>query len=212
MADAATAANKPLEDQPPLGGAAEAAGKGDKAGKGVGKGAAADKDPGRPWPDKESQAAAPFRTAPLAEGRCFLREHKDPGIWVCVERGTPYEALFDPTFWSSVARSKRFQPGQTIYAQNDETSWFAELKIVECGASWARVVEWNYQTVAEMAEKHAGRAGGGDARSQHRVEWGGAIDKFRILRLSDKTVIRTGFDTDLEANRYLDDHLRRVQR
>lgn len=143
---------------------------------------------------------------PLPESRWSLREHKDPGHWVCLERGTPYEQVFEPLFWASIAGKARFQPGQTVRVINDELTVFAELVILECGRNWAIMGEFTKKTRDQLV---AGRPPAKQAIAT-RIEYAGPIDRWRVIRLSDQAVIKAGLDSEATAFAYNTDYLRRV--
>lgn len=142
---------------------------------------------------------------PLAIDRCFLREHKDPGIWICLERGTPYDKVFEPSFWANVALAKRFEPGQTITVRNDEMTVFAELIILDCGRNWATVAEYSRKTLDELTKSRPPLK----QQPRHKVEHAGPVEKWRIVR-DDNQVIRSRFDSEAQAQTYLNEYLRRL--
>ena len=200
MAEAA-AASKPPEDNagtltPPVAASAKAA-----PAKAAAKPAA---DAGRAWPDENRD---PGRLAkPLAVSRCALLEHMDPGYSVCLERGTPYEAVWEPSFWANFAMWKKIQPGQTVHVSNDEQSFFAVLKVLDCGRNWAVMGQFHFVSRDAMVRARPPLK----QRPKHIVQWAGPIDKFRVLREADNAVIKTGFDSELAATTYVADYERRL--
>ena len=82
-------------------------------------------DAGRPWPDAKDKLARP-----LASERCTSLEYKDPGHWICLETGTPYEEVFRPSFWANVIRERQMEVGQTIKVRNDEMTVFADGRAI----------------------------------------------------------------------------------
>jgi hypothetical protein len=143
---------------------------------------------------------------PLPESRWSLLEQNDPGHWVCLERGTPYESVFEPSFWANIVKRAKFAPGQTIRLVNDEMTVFAELKILECGRNWAVVGEWMRKNREDLERSRPPTKKG----AEHHIGWGGPIDKFRILRKGDNAVIRAGFESEAQARIFLDNYLRQI--
>jgi hypothetical protein len=162
-------------------------------------------------PDPQTAAAPAAQeeratlSRPLAESRWSLREHKDPGHWVCLERDTPYEKVFDPSFWANIAVRARFQPGQSVYVTNDELTVFARLIVLECGRNWVVMGEYDKKTREDLVRARPPSK----ERPRHRISHGGPIDKFRILR-DDNQVIKSGFESEAAAQAYLDNYLRLI--
>lgn len=171
-----------------------------------GKAAKADKgDAGRPFPDKETMAEPGRLAKPLPENRWSLREFRDPGHYVVLERGTPYEAVFEPSFWASIAAKAKFQPGQSLRVVNDELTIFADLVVLDCGRNWATMAEFQKRTLDELVKSRPPLK----QQQRHKVEYAGPIDKYRIIR-DDNQVIKAGFESDHQANDHLRDYLRRL--
>jgi hypothetical protein len=156
-------------------------------------------------PDKATNKP-PAGPAPLAESRWSLREFKDPGHWVCLERGTPYEAVFEPSFWANIATRAKFQPGQTVYIRNDEMTVFATLIVLDCGRNWAVMGEFERRSRAYLIKARPAPR----VKPQFRVEFGGPMDKYRILRDGDNSLIKAGFDSEASAQTYLLEHQARL--
>jgi hypothetical protein len=160
-------------------------------------------DAGSAWPDKDNMRDAGELVKPLPESRWSLLEHKDPGHWVCLERGTSYQVVFEPSFWANIA--KKFQPGQTIWLKNDELTVHAILIILDCGRNWATVGEFLCKTMDDLVKSRPPMK----MQPRHTVQFAGPIDKWRIVR-ADNQVIKAGFETQAMAEQYLQDYLRRL--
>jgi len=162
-------------------------------------------DAGRPWPDKASMDPG-VNAKPLPENRWSLLEHKDPGHWICLERGTPYEAVFEPSFWANIVMRAKLQPGQTVDVTNDEQSVFAVLKVLDCGRNWAVMGEFYFKSRDDMVKARPPLK----SRPKHVIGWGGPVDKFRVIRESDNAVIKTGFDSEAAAQTFLTGYERQL--
>lgn len=161
-------------------------------------------DPGRPWPDKSTIDSGALAKA-LPENRWQLREFRDPGHHVVLERGTRYEAVFEPSFWANIATKAKFQPGQSVRVVNDELTIFADLVILDCGRNWATMAEYYKRTLDELVKSRPPLK----QQPRHRTEFAGPIDKWRVIR-DDNQVIKAGMPSEAEANGYMLDYLRRL--
>jgi hypothetical protein len=162
-------------------------------------------DAGRAWPDKAAAADSGTLAKPLAENRWSLREFRDPGHHVVLERGTPYEAVFEPSFWANIATKAKLQPGQSVRVVNDELTLFADLVVLDCGRNWATMAEYYKRTLDELVRSRPPLR----EQQRHAVGFAGPIDKWRIVR-ADNQVIRAGFESENAAQAYLSDYLRRL--
>lgn len=174
------------------------------AAKGGSAKAAAAKDAGRAWPDQESMDAGTL-AKPLAESRWSLREFPDPGHRIVLERGTPYEAVFQPSFWANIVKRAKMQPGQSIRLLNDEMTVFADLIVLDVGTNWAVVGEYYKRSGDELLKSRPPSA----AASRYRVEFNGPLDKWRVLR-DDNQVVKAGFENKVQADQFMADHQRRL--
>lgn len=138
--------------------------------------------------------------APIGENRFQLKEHNNPGFWICVPHGTTVDDLLDPGFWANVARNVR--RNTTIEVHWDDSSRFAEVYVVDSGRNWA--------SVSLLREHVLAKAKQPVRKSNYQIAFNGPVDKFRITRLSDNSVIRAGFATERDAHLYLEDYLRKL--
>lgn len=145
-------------------------------------------------------APIPRHLVGLAFDRWALKEHRNPGNWVCVPVGTAVEDLLEPSFWANVAR--QLKPNSTIEVHWDDSSRYAELYVISAGRNWAAVTPMR---VLELAKPKLP-----DQADKHRVEFAGPVDKHRVVRITDGAVLRAGFATEREAQTFLDGYLRSV--
>lgn len=164
------------------------------------KAAENDKKPPAGKPPKEAVAER-VPLPPLGFDRWQLREHRNPGHWVCVQVGTTIEDLLVPAYWANVARN--LQPRTTIEVHWDDASQFAELYVLDAGRNWASVdvlrhkKELKRPVLAHLAE-------------QYEISFNGPVDRYRIQRLSDRAVIKAGFATEAAAHQYLAEYKRKM--
>lgn len=105
---------------------------------------------------------------------------------------TSHEDLLDPAYWSHVARD--LKPGTLIQAMPEHSEWFAEYIVLSASTNWAKLALLRFvELAAPKADVPKAPA------AAHVVNWGGSIQKFRIVRTADKEVIKAGFDTKAQA-------------
>ena len=94
-------------------------------------------------------------------------------------------------------------PTDRVEVVAEDNSWFAEVLIMSTGPNWARVKLLRHVSLVEKATK-------ADApiaeNPQFEVNYGGVSAKHRVVRLSDKSVIKDGFATKAEAVKYMQDY------
>lgn len=155
---------------------------------------------------KEEPAAAPLpaeiarAVLALKEDRWQLKEHRNPGHWICVPAGVTIEDVLQPAFWANVAR--KLKPFNTIEVHWDDAGQFAEVYCVSAGRNWA--------SVSLLRHVKLDRAVLPQQASQYQITFNGPVDRFRIMRLTDNAVIRAGFQSELEARQWLEQYLRNL--
>lgn len=180
---------------------------------------AAHKPPPLPQPEKfegeiTGRPAGAIEFDPLAKPlgmeRCRLVEHEDPGFWVCLESGTPYEEVFRPSFWANVVREKQFRVGQTIKVRNDEMTVFAELIIIEVGENrnWCRVGECYRKSIEDLVRSRPVEA----AQEEYVARHLGPIEKWSVVRKRDGSIVRGRFESQAAAEGFKRDHEKRTGR
>jgi hypothetical protein len=159
---------------------------------------AQDAPPAPPSPPQGAVPPAPF--VPLRPDRWQLREHRNPGHWICVEPGTTLEQLLEPAFWANVARHLR--PNVTVEVHWDDSSQFAELYVTSAGRNWAAVSLLRHHELARHAPV--------SQEAQFKVAWMGPVDKFAVIRLKDSAKIKAGFATEALAQAFLGQYLQQL--
>lgn len=154
-------------------------------------------------PEAKEELPAEIARAVLAlkEDRWQLKEHRNPGHWICVPAGVTIEDVLQPPFWANVARKLR--SSTTIEVHWDDASQFAEVYCVSAGRNWA--------SVSLLRHVKLERAILPQQASAYQITFNGPVDRFRIMRLSDNAVIRAGFQSEIEARQWLDQYLRNLQ-
>ena len=116
-----------------------------------------------------------------------------------VASGTKLEEVEKPEYWSHVA--SKLQPGSRIEVSPEDATWLAELYIVSCGRNWVKTCTLRFHELAESSPDEEVAA-----VAEYTIGWSGPIKKFRILRNSDKSEMKSGFTTKAEAQAWLADY------
>ena|SRR3990167_3495703 len=117
-------------------------------------------------------------------------------IWrATVPVGTPIEALKEPAYWSNIA--SLLQPNARIEVMPEDSAYLVEFIVRSAGPNWAHVEMLRSHVFVSAETVVAGAAKVFD------VTWGSPHQKFRVQRMSDKEVLRSGFNTKEEANEWL---------
>lgn len=135
----------------------------------------------------------------LTAGRCKQAEFARTLWSVFVEQNTPFENVIKPAFWAHVAAKLKALDRIEVFAEDGQ--YWAELMVLSVGKMEAKVV------VLRKIDLQAAPAPTLDL-GEYEVSWGGPHRKHRVVRKSDKEVIKDGFGTKEEAQLWLADHLK----
>lgn len=124
-------------------------------------------------------------------------------VWHVVAKGDCRpEDLTDPMYWQHV--SKLLKPYSQIEALQEDGNWWARFLVTDTADKWARVrllEKWNLRE-----EKAAPRADAA-APEEYDIQLRG-VHKQSIVRKSDGSVLKDGFQTKAEAQAFLASHVR----
>lgn len=129
----------------------------------------------------------------LHASRFFEAEGKRNTWRVFPDGSTTYEELFEANWWGLVAAKLRRYDFIEVIADND--SYFAELLVMSVGKTQAFMKELRKIdiSISEMAE----------ADESYDAKWKGPYSKWAVIRESDGTKIKDGFDTADDARAYI---------
>lgn len=137
---------------------------------------------------------------PLHPSRMQLAEHRRQ-IWHIVpEHGTALTDLLNPAYWSHISR--QMKPTDRIEVSAEDGSYFAELIVIDAGLQFAKVAVLREVKLETTESPEASAA----IMKGHKVEWSGPHTKFRVLRESDRKVLKDGFGNRSDANAWLAGH------
>ena len=147
-------------------------------------------------PETAKPKIAPKLTPDRIQGADFLRVIYaiTPAI------GTEIEHFLKPEYWAHVAA--KFRPHTRIEAISEDNTWFAELIVLSCGPNWAKVKMLRFVELVDVSTDQAAPR----ADSAYEVVWAGVKAKFRVVHKVDKTVPKEGFQTKVEAHKWLQDY------
>jgi len=127
-------------------------------------------------------------------------------LWVVTaEQGTTKKDIMTPSYWSHVAA--QFRPYDRIEVRVDDGTYFAELLILACDRTWAKVHELTFHslTTSDVSMTQAS-----EEMAEFDVKWNGPANKFIVLRKSDNEVIKKGFDDKEEAQKFLSGYMKTI--
>ena len=124
----------------------------------------------------------------------FTEARFKTNIWAMTAKaGTPYEAIKNDTaYWAHImSGGKHPQPNDIIQVHAEDMSFYAELYVVSVDTKAARVRELRYIPLDNTPLKVI--------PPEYDVEWAGPHHRWRVVRVSDKSVIEKGFASEAEA-------------
>jgi len=124
-------------------------------------------------------------------------------IWsVCAEKGTTIDEVLSPSYWSTVGPQLR--PMALIEVTTDDMAWFAQLLVLSCDRTWARVTMLMYKelTSADLTIPAA--------NDEYRVEFKGPHLKHCIIRKKDSAIIKDKIPLLADAHRDLAQYLKTI--
>lgn len=133
----------------------------------------------------------------LATDRIQLAQHVRNEWHVTPEYGTPVEALLEPQYWAHI--SSKLRPRDRIEVDAEDGSYYVELKVVDAGRLYAKVVvlrRCDFTIDAETEEQ----------APDYKIMWAGPHAKWRIVRTKDKGLVKDGLETRQAAELYLASH------
>jgi hypothetical protein len=146
----------------------------------------------------------PLPLAQLTMDRFGLLESFNPGFYHCAPKGVTIEQLLDPSYWCNYAgRLGTRGRNTTIQVHWDDSSQFAELYVFNYGRNWVSV---------GLLRHCPDLRPGAPAPKAERffVHHNGPVEQHRIVNLDTNTVLRSGFATEIDAQRFLAEHLKKL--
>lgn len=129
-----------------------------------------------------------MRPKVLSESKFALSTYATNRWSVTLEYGVPYERVFDPDFWSHVARKMRI--GDIVELHAEDTTFFAELYVVAAHRLAAKLVELRRFDLAPAVQVAADT-------SPLTVKYRGPHNRYCLMR--GENIVQSGYQTAEEA-------------
>lgn len=124
----------------------------------------------------------------LAESNFRLASYATNRWSITLPAEAPFDRMFEPDFWSNVARKMRI--GDIVEAHAEDTTWFAELYVVAAHRLAAKVTLLRKVDLAGADEI-------APVPSSLIVKYRGPANRYCIMRGNE--VVQSGFQTAEEA-------------
>lgn len=149
--------------------------------------------------EKAEEGDAARRVVPLQVTRWQLGEFMNSRHSVSPASGTPFEDLLRPEFWANITR---LAAGDIIEVRPEDQSYYAELYVMRRDRTAATVAVIREPVKLVPAFKPL------PGEVNFRVEYAGSHGKWRVLRISDKAVMRDRFESEGLARTWLTEYER----
>jgi len=160
--------------------------------------------PPQPAPKAAAPAPEKKKSQPvLMPGRMGIAEEKRNEHIVDVPVGVTLDECLDPAFWAHEA--PKLQPLDKIELRSEDGSWIAIAYVRLCERTYALLV---LDRVIDMSGERTVPA----ASFKHRVEWKTTTLKYAVIRNMDDKILQSGFGTKAEADRWLIEYERNMER
>lgn len=137
--------------------------------------------------------------APSITRSCFaLRASKNNEHQGIAARGVTRERLLQSEYWAVIADT--LLPFDIIYIIGEARDFFASYLVIECGRSYASVVELSWHPLPVLLVSQD------SLPSNHRIQFQGPDEKYAVIRNSDGIVLGSGFANRDEAVEFLVTH------
>lgn len=147
-------------------------------------------------------AEAPVKRAlpSLTMDRFGLKESKNSGFWHGAPSDATIEDLLQPSYWANFAG--RMRRNSTIEVHWDDSSQFAELYVLDYGRNWVGVALLRHVVLERGAAV--------PNTDSFAIGYNGAVDLWRIVNTSNRSVLKAGFATETDAHRFLSEHKKKL--
>ena len=121
--------------------------------------------------------------------------------------GLQPEDLLNPAYWAH--HGVKLRPMDEIRARAEDGTWVAYLLVLASDRTWARVTIDRVLklTTADVSMTQATEEELKRLKSEYTISFSGP-EKYRVIRKSDKNVMKAGLEQKGDAELWLDKHLR----
>lgn len=113
------------------------------------------------------------------------------------------EQVLEPAYWAHVAA--QMDPFDHITVRAEDGTWIAFLIVVACERNYARVV---LDRVVRLVSETSAPVDS----IKHKAEWKGPFHKWCVIRTSDSQMVHSGDKTKFEAETWLRNHERGMEK
>ena len=156
--------------------------------------------------EQVANGAAPVRRidtkAKLHDGRLQSADMVRRAWCADIPAGTTLDTVLQPHFWVHYAR--QLLPRDVIFADCEDGSWAAELRVMFVGPGEVRTVVYSFKEFDDDSFE-------ADESDLHEIKWKGHILQFAIVHRKTGAVIKDHLYPKAVAVGYLRDHLRKLQ-
>lgn len=124
-----------------------------------------------------------------------------------IPQGVTLEDILKPAFWAHQA--SKLRPFDEIRARAEDGTWVAQLIVLDCSRTWARVAHLavHHLTTADVAQTQASEQAVKAHMGEHKVTYRGQ-HKWSVVRNADGAVLVQGIEQKDEAQAWLEKHAR----
>jgi len=152
----------------------------------------------KPAPEtNDGNDGAERKVAPLLNS-VFSDAEYERMIWGAYPApGVQPDDLLKPSYWANVGA--QMQPYHKIEVRPEDGSYYGELLVLSCGPGFAQV-----QTlfIIELGDQYHEKVTIGP----YLINYGGPVQKWRVIRASDNHVMSQGFSNKGQALRWATDN------
>lgn len=131
--------------------------------------------------------------------RFSLSEHVNCNWTATVQAGTALEDVLNPAFFANIAN--KLHPYDRIVVRVDTGEYYAELLVLDCARTWAKVFVLNKHALVKDETEMV------EVDNQYEVKHLGPHNKWCVIRKLDKETIKEQCTSRQEANLWLSQHI-----
>lgn len=143
---------------------------------------------------------------PVTEARMKLIEQRRNHFFFDIPTDVKPDDLLEPKYWAHVSR--KFKQCDRIEAICEDFTWHMELIVGDAGLGFAVMVELSRKDLVKVTPAEVGVG----MLADHAVEHAGTHAKWRVIRLTDKHVLKDKFETKGQALTWLQGYSTTVNR
>lgn len=129
----------------------------------------------------------------------FKNAEYERTVWQAViEPGISFDEVMKPQFWAHIAA--KLVPNARIEVLSETGEYFAELLVMSCDRTWAKVALLRFVELSAPAGNVEIEAAG------YKIEWKGPTRKHVVIRLADNEIIKDELPRKADAELWVREH------